>query len=31
MEAGVRNKLTGTIEEIKTDEIMSLVRMTVDG
>lgn len=31
MEAGVRNKLSGRIEEIKTDEIMALVRMTVDG
>jgi len=31
MEAGVRNKLLGTIEEIKSDEIMALVRMTVDG
>jgi molybdopterin-binding protein len=31
MEAGVRNKLSGTIEEIKTDDIMSLVRMAVDG
>lgn len=30
MEAGVRNKLTGTIEEIKSDDIMALVRMTVD-
>ena len=31
MEAGVRNKLTGTIEEIKSDGLMALVRMTVDG
>lgn len=31
MEAGVRNKLNGTIEEIKSDEIMALVRMTMDG
>lgn len=30
MEAGVRNKFSGTIEEIKSDEIMSLVCMTVD-
>lgn len=31
MEAGVRNKLSGTIEEIKSDNMMALVRMTVDG
>ena len=31
MEAGVRNQLSGTIEEIKSDEIMALVRMAVDG
>jgi hypothetical protein len=31
LEAGVRNQLSGTIEEIKSDEIMALVRMTVDG
>jgi hypothetical protein len=31
MQAGVRNKLSGTIAEIKSDEIMALVRMTVDG
>ena len=31
MEAGVRNKLTGTIEDIESDGIMTLVHMTVDG
>jgi len=31
MEAGVRNKLFGTIEEIKTDDIMAQIKMTVDG
>jgi molybdopterin-binding protein len=31
MEAGVRNKLTGTIEEIKSDGIMTLVHMAVEG
>lgn len=31
MEAGVRNQLSGTIQEIKSDEIMALVRIAVDG
>jgi len=31
MEAGVRNKIVGVIEEIKTDEIMALVKMSVQG
>jgi len=31
MEAGVRNKLFGTIEEIKADELMAQIKMTVDG
>lgn len=31
MEAGVRNKLIGQIDEIKADDVMALVKMTVDG
>ncbi len=31
MEAGVRNKLVGVIEEIKTDELMALVKISVEG
>lgn len=31
MEAGVRNKLFGVIDEIKRDDIMALVKMSVDG
>ena len=31
MEAGVRNKLFGVIGEIKTDEIMAMVKMSVEG
>ena len=31
MEAGVRNKLFGKVEEIKTDNIMAQIKMTVDG
>lgn len=31
MEAGVRNKLFGVIEEIKRDDIMALVKMSVEG
>lgn len=31
MEAGVRNKLVGKITEIKGDNMMSLIKMTVDG
>ena len=31
MEAGVRNKIYGVIEEIKADELMALVKMSVEG
>lgn len=31
MEAGVRNKLFGVIDEIKRDDIMALVKMSVEG
>ena len=31
MEVGVRNKLFGKINEIKTDELMAQIKMTVDG
>lgn len=31
MEAGVRNKLVGVIEEIKTDDLMALVKISVEG
>jgi len=31
VEVGVRNKLFGRIEEIKTDQIMAQIKMTVDG
>ena len=31
MEAGVRNKLLGVIEEIKADGIMAMVKMSVEG
>lgn len=31
MQAGVRNKLVGTIDEIKADEVMAQIKMTVDG
>ncbi|CAH2215371.1 conserved protein of unknown function [Tepidibacter aestuarii] len=31
MEAGVRNKLIGKVEEIKKDDIMAQIKMTVDG
>ena len=31
MQAGVRNKLFGKIEEIKADEVMAQIKMTVDG
>lgn len=31
MEAGVRNKLVGVIEEIKTDELMAMVKISVAG
>lgn len=31
MEVGVRNKIFGIIEEIKTDQLMAQIKMTVDG
>lgn len=31
MEAGVRNKLVGQIEEISKDNVMAMVKMSVDG
>lgn len=31
MEAGVRNKLVGKIEEIKSDAVMAQVKMSVNG
>ena len=31
MEAGVRNKLFGRINEIKMDQLMAQIKMTVDG
>ena len=31
MEAGVRNKIFGVIDEIKRDDIMALVKMSVEG
>lgn len=31
MEAGVRNKLVGKVEEIKSDAVMAQIKMTVDG
>lgn len=31
MEAGVRNKLLGVIEEIKTDDIMAMVKISIEG
>ena len=31
MEVGVRNKLFGTIKEIKNDQLMAQVKMTLDG
>lgn len=31
MEAGVRNKLVGKIEEIKSDAVMAQIKMSVDG
>ena len=31
MEVGVRNKLFGTIDEIKADQLMAQIKMTVDG
>lgn len=31
MEAGVRNKLVGVIDEIKRDDIMAMVKIRVEG
>lgn len=31
MQAGVRNKLIGQVEEIKADNIMAEIKMSVDG
>lgn len=31
MQAGVRNKLLGKVEEIKADDVMAQIKMTVDG
>lgn len=31
MEAGVRNKLVGKVEEIKSDAVMAQIKMSVDG
>ena len=31
MKAGVRNKLSGTIQEIKADEVMAQIKIIVDG
>lgn len=31
MEAGVRNKIIGKVDEIKTDNVMAQIKMTVDG
>ena len=31
VEAGVRNKIIGKIDEIKRDDIMAQIKMTVDG
>jgi molybdopterin-binding protein len=31
MQVGVRNKLIGKIEEIKADDVMAQIKMTVDG
>lgn len=31
MEIGVRNKFYGQINEIKTDQLMAQIKMTVDG
>lgn len=31
MEAGVRNKLVGKVEEIKSDTVMAEIKMSVDG
>lgn len=31
MEAGVRNKIIGKVDEIKFDNVMAQIKMTVDG
>lgn len=31
MEAGVRNKIIGKVDEIKADNVMAQIKMTVDG
>ncbi len=31
MEAGVRNQLVGKVQEIKADDVMAQIKMTVDG
>ncbi len=31
MQAGVRNKLRGKVQEIKSDDVMAQIKMTVDG
>lgn len=31
MQAGVRNKLKGKVQEIKSDDVMAQIKMTVDG
>lgn len=31
MEAGVRNKIIGKVDEIKADSVMAQIKMTVDG
>jgi hypothetical protein len=31
MQAGVRNKLSGKIQEIKSDEVMAQIKIIVDG
>ena len=31
MQAGVRNKLIGTVDEIKSDTVMAQIKMSVDG
>jgi len=31
MQAGVRNKLIGTVGEIKSDTVMAQIKMSVDG
>ncbi len=31
MKAGVRNKIIGKVDEIKADNVMAQIKMTVDG